>query len=249
MASSVHTSLNVSDLSRSTDFYRRLFGEPAKVRADDAKFVLSNPEIHLALQPGRIDGSGALSHLGIRVESPAAVAQWKSSLEARGLAAGEQRRKACCYALQEKSRVADPENKSTRDSRSFSSAPAIPPAATCGILPEAARLHRFEVRSEPVSARVSSARPVGQPGGRCSRTGLSEAFRRTVRWRDAPPLRPAAGRGFPGCGRSEGSLGRSDSGHGRARVRPSPRSTPASRPSLTSSPAPKQDGSGRWRNS
>ncbi len=109
MSSSVHISLNVSDLSRSTDFYRRFFGEPAKRKADYAKFVLSNPEIHLALQPGRIDGSGALSHLGIRVESPAAVAQWKSSLEARGLAAGEERREACCYALQEKFWVADPD--------------------------------------------------------------------------------------------------------------------------------------------
>ena len=69
MSSAVHISLNVSDLPRSTDFYRRLFGEPKKLKSDFAKFVAEEPEIHLALQPGRITGSGALSHLGIRVDS------------------------------------------------------------------------------------------------------------------------------------------------------------------------------------
>ena len=37
-----HLSLNVTDLARSLDFYRVLFGmEPAKVRADYAKFELT----------------------------------------------------------------------------------------------------------------------------------------------------------------------------------------------------------------
>ena len=53
MPSAVHISFNVSDLSRSTDFYRRFFGEPKKLEADYVKFVAEDPEIHLALQPGR----------------------------------------------------------------------------------------------------------------------------------------------------------------------------------------------------
>ena len=72
MPSSVHISLNVSDLSRSVDFYRRFLGEPRKLKVDYAKFVGEEPEIHLALQPGEVRGSGALSHLGIRVDSPEA---------------------------------------------------------------------------------------------------------------------------------------------------------------------------------
>jgi catechol 2,3-dioxygenase-like lactoylglutathione lyase family enzyme len=52
MTPSVHISLNVSDLHRSVDFYRRFFGEPAKLKPDYAKFVTRDPEINMAIQPG-----------------------------------------------------------------------------------------------------------------------------------------------------------------------------------------------------
>ena len=109
MSSAVHISLNVSDLTRSTAFYRRFFGEPRKLKADYAKFVSENPEIHLALQPGKVAGSGALSHLGIRVDSPEEVRRRKDDLVQRGLPAAEEKREACCYALQEKFWVTDPD--------------------------------------------------------------------------------------------------------------------------------------------
>jgi catechol 2,3-dioxygenase-like lactoylglutathione lyase family enzyme len=109
MASAVHISLNVSDLSSSTEFYRRFFGEPKKLKADYAKFVAEDPEIHLALQPAAISGTGSLSHLGIRVDSPARVRAWKSDLEARGVSTEAEKREACCYALQEKFWVSDPD--------------------------------------------------------------------------------------------------------------------------------------------
>ena len=62
MASAVHISLNVSDLSKSVEFYRGFLGEPKKLKADYAKFVSADPEIHLALQPGleEPDGGPAL---------------------------------------------------------------------------------------------------------------------------------------------------------------------------------------------
>ena len=111
MASSVHISLNVSDLDRSADFYRRFFGEPKKLKTDYAKFVHADPEIHLALQPGRDTTSpGALSHLGIRVDTSDQVRAWKKMLTERGLpAAEEQKQEACCYALQEKFWMSDPD--------------------------------------------------------------------------------------------------------------------------------------------
>jgi catechol 2,3-dioxygenase-like lactoylglutathione lyase family enzyme len=109
MAPAVHISLNVSDLSRSVDFYRRFLGEPRKLKTDYAKFVAAEPEIHLALQPGAIRGSGALSHLGIRVDSPEQVRKWKSTLDVRGLPTEQEQREACCYALQEKFWVSDPD--------------------------------------------------------------------------------------------------------------------------------------------
>ena len=111
MPSAVHISLNVSDLPRSTDFYRRFLGEPKKLKDDYAKFVAQDPEIHLALQPGRVSGgpAGTLSHLGIRVDSVEQVRRWKNSLAGRGLTTAEEKREACCYALQEKFWVTDPD--------------------------------------------------------------------------------------------------------------------------------------------
>ena len=111
MSSAVHISLNVSDLSRSTDFYRRFFGEPKKSKSDYVKFVAQDPEIHLALQPGHVGErpAGPLSHLGIRVDSAEQVHRWKSALTERGLPTEEEKREACCYALQEKFWVTDPD--------------------------------------------------------------------------------------------------------------------------------------------
>jgi catechol 2,3-dioxygenase-like lactoylglutathione lyase family enzyme len=107
----VHVSLNVSDLSKSVEFYRGVFGEPRKLKADYAKFVGDSPEIHLALQPGLVRGGtdGPLSHLGIRVESGAEVKRWRSDLKARGIVSEEEKREACCYALQDKFWLTDPD--------------------------------------------------------------------------------------------------------------------------------------------
>ncbi len=110
MPASVHISLNVSDLDRSVDFYRRFLGEPAKLKSDYAKFVTAEPEIHLALQPApRAAGAGALSHLGIRVESVDEVRKWRAALERRGVATEEEKTESCCYAVQDKFWLADPD--------------------------------------------------------------------------------------------------------------------------------------------
>jgi len=112
MSASVHVSLNVSDLDRSVAFYRGVFGEPAKLKADYAKFVSADPEIHLALQPGlpaASAGTGPLSHLGIRVASLDEVRRRRAELRERGIVSEEEKREACCYALQEKFWLSDPD--------------------------------------------------------------------------------------------------------------------------------------------
>jgi catechol 2,3-dioxygenase-like lactoylglutathione lyase family enzyme len=111
MSSAVHISLNVSDLDRSVGFYRRFFGEPRKLKTDYAKFVSVEPEIHLAIQPGlkKAGASGALSHLGIRVESTEEVQKWKSALQDQGVATEEEKEEACCYAVQDKFWLSDPD--------------------------------------------------------------------------------------------------------------------------------------------
>jgi catechol 2,3-dioxygenase-like lactoylglutathione lyase family enzyme len=106
----VRISLNVSDLSKAVDFYKGFFGEPKKLKADYAKFVSEVPEIHLALQPGlSTPKAGPLSHLGIRVESSEEVHHWRTDLKARGIVSEEEKREDCCYAVQDKFWLSDPD--------------------------------------------------------------------------------------------------------------------------------------------
>jgi catechol 2,3-dioxygenase-like lactoylglutathione lyase family enzyme len=111
MSGAIHISLNVSDFGRSVDFYRRFFGEPVKLHARYAKFVGVDPEIHLALEPAAsaLSSDGALSHLGIRVGSSDEVRKWRSYLAGRGIATEAEKRETCCYAVQEKFWLSDPD--------------------------------------------------------------------------------------------------------------------------------------------
>ena len=111
MTPSVHISLKVRNLDESIEFYRRFFGDPAKIKPGYAKFVTRDPEIHLALGPGLETSSraGALSHLGIRVGSTDEVERWRAGLVARGLLVKDEKRTECCYALQDKFWLSDPD--------------------------------------------------------------------------------------------------------------------------------------------
>ena len=109
--SSVHISLNVTDLDRSVDFYRRFLGKPAKLKDDYAKFVTGDPVLHLAMQP-TLSGpvpQGALSHLGIRVETDAEVRHWRDRVQQQGLTLEDEINTTCCYARQDKFWVTDPD--------------------------------------------------------------------------------------------------------------------------------------------
>ena len=109
--SSVHISLNVTNLDRSVDFYRRFLGEPAKLKADYAKFVTEDPAIHLAMQPALSEPAphGALSHLGIRVGTDAEVRRWRDRVQETGLKFEDEINTTCCYARQDKFWITDPD--------------------------------------------------------------------------------------------------------------------------------------------
>lgn len=101
-----HLSLDVTDLGDAVAFYRELFGvSPAKEKPGYAKFELLDPPVALALQEAREPG---LSHLGIRVASPAEVEDASARLKERGLVAFDERDTSCCYARQSKVWVTDP---------------------------------------------------------------------------------------------------------------------------------------------
>lgn len=110
-----HVALNVRDVAASTEFYRKLFElEPSKVRAGYAKFDVENPPLNLTLNESRLNESreaarGALSHLGIQVASTADVLAVRDAWAGRGLVTRDEMQTTCCYALQDKTWVSDPD--------------------------------------------------------------------------------------------------------------------------------------------
>jgi catechol 2,3-dioxygenase-like lactoylglutathione lyase family enzyme len=105
-----HLSLNVTDLGRSIDFYRILFGvEPAKRHDDYAKFELTDPPVVFSLVPRAAGPGGSLSHLGFRVASAEAVRRTQERLAAAGICTQDQNGTVCGYARQDKVWAKDPD--------------------------------------------------------------------------------------------------------------------------------------------
>jgi catechol 2,3-dioxygenase-like lactoylglutathione lyase family enzyme len=109
-ARKAHIAIHVKDLAASIDFYRKIFGiEPCKVRIGYAKFDVANPPLNFTLNQGIEAGHGALSHLGIQVESTADVLGVRQKWLDRGLTARDEMNTECCFALQDKAWVRDPD--------------------------------------------------------------------------------------------------------------------------------------------
>jgi catechol 2,3-dioxygenase-like lactoylglutathione lyase family enzyme len=106
-----HLSLNVTDLARSVAFFRTLLGvEPAKVRADYAKFEPDSPPLVLSLEPAKEVGTGgALNHVGFRLPDAKALVAMQERLERSGLRTRREDGVECCYARQTKFWAHDPD--------------------------------------------------------------------------------------------------------------------------------------------
>ncbi|MEO8041641.1 MAG: ArsI/CadI family heavy metal resistance metalloenzyme [Acidobacteriota bacterium] len=105
-----HLAINVKDVSSSIEFYKKMLDlEPSKVRTGYAKFDVSNPPLNLTLNQVPFEGSGALSHLGIQVAATEDVRSLRDRWEERGLLPREEMQTTCCYALQDKAWVHDPD--------------------------------------------------------------------------------------------------------------------------------------------
>ena len=106
-----HVSINVRNVEQSLDFYRKMLGiEPSKVRTGYAKFDVQNPPLNLALNevPG-LESAGALSHLGIQVGTTDDVLAVRERWIEAGLITRDEEKTDCCYAIQDKSWVHDPD--------------------------------------------------------------------------------------------------------------------------------------------
>jgi len=105
-----HLALNVKNVEVSLEFYRKLLGiEPSKVRTNYAKFDVQNPPLNLTLNEHVFNERGALSHLGIQVASTQDVLAMRERWAEVGLLTRDEMQTSCCYALQDKTWVRDPD--------------------------------------------------------------------------------------------------------------------------------------------
>lgn len=107
----VHIALNVNDLEQSVNFYSAMFGiEPIKHKPGYAKFDVAAPALNLTLNyTGPVEAKGALNHLGIQLATTADVHRAKTRLQEAGLATFDEMDTDCCYALQDKVWITDPD--------------------------------------------------------------------------------------------------------------------------------------------
>ncbi len=105
-----HVALNVRSVEQSIDFYRKMLGiEPSKVRTGYAKFNVENPPLNLTLNQVAFKERGALSHMGLQVASTEDVLTMRERWHAAGLRTRDEMQTNCCYAIQDKTWVQDPD--------------------------------------------------------------------------------------------------------------------------------------------
>jgi catechol 2,3-dioxygenase-like lactoylglutathione lyase family enzyme len=146
-----HVSLNVTNIDASVAFYERAFGVVAtKRRPGYAKFDLAAPSLNLTMQEAPRTGVNA-SHFGIQVASKEDVAAAFARFKEAGLTTKTEDDTECCYALQDKVWIEDPDGnawevfvvkgESSVMERRASSAgccvPAVTPSASEGASPKA----------------------------------------------------------------------------------------------------------------
>jgi catechol 2,3-dioxygenase-like lactoylglutathione lyase family enzyme len=128
-----HLSINVSSVEKSIEFYRKMFGvAPVKVRADYAKFDIDNPPLNFTMNQRGFEPGGSLSHLGLQVESTEEVLALGRRWVEHGLTTLDEMKTDCCYALQDKTWVQDPDgNRWEVFTVLENTAPASNAASTC----------------------------------------------------------------------------------------------------------------------
>lgn len=110
--SRVQLALNVSNIDEAVSFYSKLFNaEPAKRKPGYANFAIENPPLKLVLIESTDEGAaGTMNHLGVEVETPEEVGSAQTRLAQDGLDTQIEDNVTCCYAVQDKVWVHDPDN-------------------------------------------------------------------------------------------------------------------------------------------
>ncbi|MCM3717567.1 ArsI/CadI family heavy metal resistance metalloenzyme [Fictibacillus phosphorivorans] len=128
MIQRMHVAVNCTNLKKSLEFYKNFFGqEPAKVRENYAKFEIDEPGLHFSLNVRPFEKEGVLNHLGFQVNNTEDVLAMGGRLRSAGLLLIDKMDTTCCYAVQDKVWVHDPDGNAweifyTKEDSEFESA-------------------------------------------------------------------------------------------------------------------------------
>lgn len=110
MKEKFHVGLHVKDIEKTVDFYSGFLGKkPVKVKTDYAKFDLDNPALILTFNESPSHTAPGFGHLGIRVENSEELLSYRDKVVNLGHEIKEEKGTRCCYALQDKFWVHDPD--------------------------------------------------------------------------------------------------------------------------------------------
>jgi catechol 2,3-dioxygenase-like lactoylglutathione lyase family enzyme len=137
MTKRMHVAVNCTDLEKSLVFYKAFFGaEPAKVKDNYAKFELDDPALHFSLNVSPFEKEGVLNHLGFQVNDTGEVVAMGERLRQSGLLLIDEMNTTCCYAVQDKVWVYDPDGNAweifyTKEDSEFESAGDVTDLSPC----------------------------------------------------------------------------------------------------------------------
>lgn len=104
-----HIGLHVSDISSTIAFYEKLFNQkPIKTKEDYAKFELENPGLVISFQRSS-EVHNQFGHMGYRVADNQRLDEVRERVEGKLPITLEEKEVACCYAVQNKFWVSDPD--------------------------------------------------------------------------------------------------------------------------------------------
>ena len=113
MTSRLQLALNVSNLAEAIAFYSKMFSTPpAKVREGYANFAIADPPLKLVLiETPQVVGEEyqRINHLGVEMGSSGEVEEAISHFAELGLVDSVEKESTCCFAVQDKVWVHDPD--------------------------------------------------------------------------------------------------------------------------------------------